>query len=318
MNILVTGGFGYLGSHCVETLSREGHRVRILTRRIPAEMEEWGRKFEVFRGDISSPGSLSGSCAGIDTVIHFAAVNEIVSGKDAGEAVKINGIGTRNMLTAAIKEGVKRFIYISTFHVYGSPDADVITEETCPAPAHNYGITHYLAEMFCRQAEKESGIKCVILRLSNGYGAPLSACVDRWSLVMNAFCREAMEQKKITLLTKGTQKRDFVAIKDIMQAVSLVTGMDRDKLGDGLFNVGGDNPLSIIGLANMVAEDYRKLYGEKVPVGFAKNLAGAGKTRDLIFSSEKIKKLGYAPGADIHGEIFETLRFCEQFRGCRE
>ncbi len=315
MNILVTGGFGYLGSHCVEKLFNDGHNVRILTRRVPFEMKEWGQKFEIFQGDISKPDSLSGSCVSIDTAIHFAAVNEIICGKDVEEAVKINGLGTKNILNIAAKEGVKRFIYISTFHVYGNPDTDIITEQICPAPVHNYGITHYLAEMFCRQAEKESGIECVILRLSNGYGVPLSPSVNRWSLVMNSFCREAVEQKKITLLTKGTQKRDFVAIKDIIQAVSLVLSQDKGKLKNGLFNVGGDNSLPIIELAHMIALDYEKLYGDKISVGFAKNLSEVGKVRDFIFSSEKIKMLGYLAKANIHEEIYETLRFCEQFRG---
>jgi UDP-glucose 4-epimerase len=310
MNLLITGGYGYLGSHCVDFFSRKGHNITILTRRIPPEMKQWGEKFNNFYADISQPDQLTGSCDNVDVVIHFAAINEIICAKNTKESILINGLGTKNLLDEAISKNVKKFVYISTFHVYGATKSSFISEETCPYPIHNYGISHYLAELFCNQMMSTSNIQTIILRLSNGYGAPLFPSIDRWSLVMNAFCKEAVENKKITLKTKGIQKRDFVSIIDIIQAISLVIQKPMNPSENNIFNVGGDNALSIVEMAQIVANEYQGIYGKKIYVEFAPNLIEITHNIDFSFSIEKIKKLGFIPNGSIKEEIKKTLQLC--------
>ena len=310
MNLLITGGYGYLGSHCAEYFLSEGYNIRLLSRRIPPEMEKWGKKFDNFLANISDLDSLKGSCDNIDVVIHFAAINEINCAKNTKESILINGLGTKNLLDEAISQNVDRFIYISTFHVYGITNSKIISEKTCPLPIHNYGISHYLAELFCNQSNTNSNIKTIILRLSNGYGTPLFPSIDRWSLVINAFCKESVENNSITLMTNGLQKRDFVSIKDIIQAINIVINVQNDKLEDGLFNVGGNNPLSIVEIAQIIADEYKNLYGTNVKIQFAPNLKEIKHNIDFHFSIDKIKALGYTPRQQFHEEIQKTLKFC--------
>ncbi len=127
MKVLVTGGFGYLGSLCAEKLYEEGYEIRILGRHVPDYLSDWSKKFDVFLGDVTKKETLMGSCKGVDMVLHFAALNEVLCKKDPVRAVNINGLGTLNMLDTAFTMGVKRFIYISTFHVYGIPKTNIIT-----------------------------------------------------------------------------------------------------------------------------------------------------------------------------------------------
>jgi len=310
MNFLITGAYGYLGSQCADFFLRQGHQVRILSRRIPPEMKQWGGKFDNFHADITDPEQLRGSCDNVDVVIHFAAINEIVCAKNTKESILINGLGTKNLLDEAASKNVDKFIYISTFHVYGATKSQIISEETCPFPLHNYGISHYLAEMYCHQVRANSNLTPIILRLSNGYGAPLFPSIDRWSLVMNAFCKEAVEDKKITLMTKGIQRRDFVTINDIIQAVSLVVNIPSSNFDDIVFNVGGENALSIVEIAHIIASEYKDLYGEEIKVQFAPNLKEVTQNINFSLSIEKIKSLGYSPNGNIHDEIQRTLQFC--------
>jgi len=315
MELLITGGYGYLGSRCADFFLHQGHNVRILSRRIPPEMKKWGERFDNFHADISDPDQLKSSCNDIDAVIHFAAINEIVCAKNAEESILINGLGTKNLLDEAASQNVDKFVYISTFHVYGATKSKIITEETCPCPIHNYGISHYLAELYCHQVKANSNLTPIILRLSNGYGAPLFPSIDRWSLVINAFCKEAVENKKITLMTQGLQKRDFVTIDDIIQAVNIVLEKPFHTSELPIINVGGENALSIVEIAHIIASEYKNLYGMEIEVQFAPNLKKVMHNIDFIYSIDKIKKMGYSPRGNINEEIRNILQFCMTNRG---
>jgi len=110
MRMLVTGGFGYLGSHLSNYFLNKGHRVKILSRTIHPELSEWSRQFEVVIGDVSEYSSIENCCQGIDVVIHTAALNEVDCRVKHKEALLVNGYGTRNLLEDAFRNKVKKFI----------------------------------------------------------------------------------------------------------------------------------------------------------------------------------------------------------------
>lgn len=317
MKVLVTGGFGYLGSICAEKLHEKGYEIRILGRHVPDYLRNWSKKFDLFLGDVTNKKTLINSCKDVDAVIHFAALNEVLCKKDPVGAINVNGLGTLNMLDVAFNEGVERFIYISTFHVYGIPKTNVITEETCPNPVNSYSITHRLAEMYCQQYKKEFGLSCVILRVSNGYGAPIHLNINRWSLVINDFCRQAIINKKILLLTKGTQERDFVSIPDIIQAISLMLKVEEEKISNSnIFNVGTGYSISIKKLADIIAEVYEEIYNEKITIEYNinKKLKETDTVKAFKYDISKIKKLGYSPFNDMRNEILKLFKMCEKLK----
>lgn len=311
MRILVGGGFGYLGSHVSDYFFNKGHEVRILSRTGHPELSEWSQRFEVVTGDISDYASLESCCRNIDIVIQAAALNEVDCKTKGKEALLINGWGTRNLLDDAYRNKVKRFIYFSTFHVYGIPKTDVITEETPPDPVNNYSITHYLAEMYCRQFEAEKKVKSYILRISNGYGAPLFPSIKRWTLVLNDLCSTAFNQKKIVLKSKGTQERDFIGMKDILQGVEIFAEKEVEDRGSNVYNLGGGQNFSIISLAKAVAGVYKERYNQGIEIEIPEDAAEPDIKASFKFSIDKIRKLGYQPTSVMKEEIRKIFKLLE-------
>lgn len=311
MRILVTGGFGYLGSHISNHFLNKGHQVKILSRTSHPELSEWSQQFEVVIGDVSDYSSIENCCQDIDVIIHTAALNEVECRLKQKEALLVNGYGTRNVLDDAYKYHVKKFIYFSTFHVYGPPKTDIITEETMPDPVNSYSISHYLAERYCRQFEVEKKVKSYILRISNGYGAPLFKSINRWTLVLNDLCSMAFNQKKIVLKSKGTQERDFVGIRDILQGVEIFIEKDIEDRGNNVYNLGGERNVSIISLANTVAEVYQERYDKSIIIEIPEDAAEPDIKVPFKFSLDKIKKLGYQPTSIIREEIHNIFKLLE-------
>ena len=310
MRILVTGGFGYLGSHICDHLQKKGHQVRILSRTAHPELAEWSQQFEILIGDVSDYSSIKHCCRNVNAVIHTAALNEIECKTKDKEAILVNGLGTKNLLEAAYRNGVGRFVYFSTFHIYGIPKTSIITEETLPNPITTYAITHYLAESFCRQFETEKSLKGYILRISNGYGAPLFKSIKRWTLVLNDLCAMAFQQGRIILRSRGTQERDFVGIKDILQALDILLGQPLSG-NESVYNLGSGRNISIINLAETVAAVYRERYQRNIEVEIPKDAADPDIKTSFRFSIEKIKRLGYKPISVIKEEINNIFRLLE-------
>jgi UDP-glucose 4-epimerase len=311
MRILVTGGFGYLGSHISNHFLNRGHEVKILSRSPHPELSQWSRQFKIIIGDVSNFSSIENCCRDVDAVIHTAALNEVECREKHEEALLVNGYGTRNMLEDAYKNSVPRFIYLSTFHVYGLAKTEIITEETLPDPLNSYSITHYLAEGYCRQFEAERKLRTYILRISNGYGTPLFKSIRRWTLVLNDLCAMAYNQKKIVLKSKGTQERDFVAIKDILQGIEIFVENDVEPQHSNIYNLGGENNVSIISLAKIVAGVYKDRYNETIPVEIPRDAAEPDITASFKFSIGKIKKLGYRPTAIMKDEVHNIFKLLE-------
>ena len=310
MRILVTGGFGYLGSHVSDYLQKQGHQVRILSRTAHPELAAWSCQFDIHIGNVADYSSIENCCRNIDTVIHTAALNEVDCKDKDEDALLVNGLGTRNVMKDASKNGVKRFIYFSTFHIYGIPKTSIITEETLPNPISNYAITHYIAETFCRQFEVEKNLTCYILRISNGYGAPLFKSVNRWTLALNDLCAMAFQQGRIVLRSRGTQERDFVGIKDILQGVDIFLERQPDS-DDNVFNLGAGQNISIITLARMVARIYQDRYKRSIKITIPENAAEPDIKVSFQFSIEKLKRLGYRPVSVIEDEIVGIFRLLE-------
>ena len=304
MKVLVTGGFGYLGSALAQLLKNEGFDVRLLARQVPEYMLDWSRGFDVRLGDIKDESSLAGCCDAVDVVVHTAAANEIICTNDELEALLVNGFGTRNIVKEAASAGVDRFIYFSTFHAYGSAAGQVITETTEPRPTHSYGLTHLVGEHYTSMAAaKTEGLTATSLRISNGYGAPVHKGVPRWTLVINDLCRMAFETGEIIIKSSGKQSRDFVAIADVYQALKIV--MDRVDHDYQVYNVGGADSRTILEIAEIVRAVFAEQYNRELPI----KILGRDEpvAAPVVFEIEKLKALGYRPNNLIALEIGRIL-----------
>lgn len=307
-SVLLTGGLGYLGGRLACSLVASGHEVRCGTRHCGMAPPEWLPAMSMVALDWTSIEALTEACQGVDHVIHLAAMNELESANDPVGALQMNGLASLRLLEAAKAAGVRRFVYFSTAHVYGAPLQGVIDETTLPRPAHPYAITHKVAEDFILAAHDKKQIEGVVIRLSNGFGAPATPKIDRWTLLVNDLCRQAASTGKLRLNSAGTQLRDFVTLGDVARAVNHLLQLDADQLADGLFNLGGGQSMSILEMTERVAARWRVLTGQGIEV--IRPAANGLPAPALDYRCGKLAATGFSLAGQVDCEIDDTLTLC--------
>ncbi len=184
-------------------------------------------------------------------------------------------VGTLRVLDAAIAAGVKRFVYMSSAHVYGDLQGE-ITETSLTKARHPYAITKLAAENLVLAAHDAGKIEAAVFRLSNSYGSPTHVGVNAWMLLVNDLCRQAVAQRKMRLRSSGVQVRDFIPIDDVVRAVEHALGLVKDRLEDGLFNLGGDDCVSIQTMAERVAVRCEAILGYRPTIEHRRHFPMSG------------------------------------------
>jgi UDP-glucose 4-epimerase len=311
--VLITGGLGYVGARIALHLADDSSlSLRLTSRRGCASKPSWLGSGEIVQWDVAQNGG--DICADIDTLIHLAALNEIDCAQDACAALDVNGMGTLRLLQAAQAAGVRRFIYLSTAHVYGAPLVCAISEQTVPRPIHPYAITHKVAEDFVLAARDQGKIEGIVLRLSNGFGAPIAAEVNRWTLLVNDLCRQAVSTGKLVLRSNGLQQRDFITLQDAARCVAHFVAIPKADCGDGLFNLGGECSRSIYEMTQLVAARCQVVLGFAPPIERVEPRPGE-QSLVLDYSIAKLKTTGFSLQSRFEDEIDATLSLCRQAFG---
>ena len=173
--ILITGGLGYLGGRIAQSLlTTNKYKVIIGTRKNQKDLPKQLVGCDVVLIDLLEKNSIQKSLKGIDIIIHLAAMNANECAKNPSNALLVNGLGTLNLVQSAKDSGVKKIIYFSTAHVYGSPLLGDISEDTLVAPSNHYAITHRIAEDYINKVGRAGKINTTIVRLSNAIGRPIN------------------------------------------------------------------------------------------------------------------------------------------------
>lgn len=304
MNLLITGGFGYLGTRLSDYFFKKGYGIRLLIHKYNKDLKSWSERFEIVKADITDMKSLKKCCNGIHRVIHLASLNETDSAKYPEKALKVTSYGTRNILEIASHANVSSLIYLSTFHVYGK-ERGFISEETTPSPTHDYSLTHLFGEYYCLQFSFLKKIPTTIIRFTNGYGSPVVKSINRWSLVLNDLCRMALSENRILLKSSGSQQRDFAWIDDLGQAIELIFKKPVEKVDGEIFNVGGECSLTIKTLAEVVSREFYKRFRKNLKIikPKAKSKIEKNNIQGLEVDISKIKSFGFKPNDKIVEEI---------------
>jgi UDP-glucose 4-epimerase len=315
MRLLITGGFGYLGGRLALHLASQSHYEIVLGSRKNAESPPWLSHARVVQTRWDSSEELEGICAGVDAVVHMAGMNAQDCAVDPAAALKFNGVGTAKLLQAAIRQGVKRFIYLSTAHIYDSPLSGVITEQKCPVNLHSYATSHRAGEDVVRAAHQRKDIEGVVIRLSNAYGAPIHKDANCWMLLVNDLCHQAVMTRRMMLRSAGMQRRDFITLSDACSAAGHLLTLPNDKLGDGLFNVGG-HAIRVIDMAEIIQARCLAVLGFIPEIIRPEPIEGE-ISPDLDYCIGKLLATGFSLGGDCHNEIDATLHLCsDAFGGC--
>jgi len=225
MRVLVVGGAGFIGSHLVGRLLREGHFVRVLDRSPPELHPDWVRTGQVqyVLGEFVDQFAVSAVVEGIDLAFHLASTTiPATSNVDMAFDVQSNMIGTLNFLKSAVAAGIGRVIFVSSGGtVYGKPVAVPISESAPTEPICSYGITKLAVEKYLGLFELLHGLDFVVFRLSNPFGEGQRPGAQG---AIAAFMHRALRGEPIEIWGDGSVVRDYLYIGNVIDA--FVKGMD--------------------------------------------------------------------------------------------
>lgn len=306
MRILITGGFGFIGGRLGQHLYQADHQI-ILGSRNPSNPPSWLPYAKVVKTDWSDARALEQICNGVDVVIQAAGLNAQDCAADPVAALEINGLATARLIASATRAGVKRFIYLSTAHIYASPLVGIVSEDICPNNLHPYATSHLAAESAVLGASQRKEIEGLVLRLSNVFGAPAHTDANCWMLLANDLCRQAVQTRKLVLRSKGLQKRDFIAMTDVCSAIE---HLSIGAKGTYVINVGSGASQSVVQMAQFIQQRCLILLGYEPALEFpALNVSENSEL--LEYQTGRLSELGLSLGLKNMVEIDGLLTFCQ-------
>jgi len=306
MRVLVLGGHGYLGGRVAQYLNSLGFHVTLGSRN-PDVKDCLLSGINTIKIDWNDIDRYTFEC---DSIIHAAGLNRDDCIEDPESALKF-AESTKKLIDVAIKIKIKRFVYLSTAHVYKNPLVGHVKEEMPLTSNHPYAKMHQSSESFVRKASKEGLIEGVIMRLSNVIGPPNQKDVNCWQLLANDLCKQATLTTEILLNSDGKQERNFLPMSDFVRAVAHFIETPYAELSDGIFNVGSEKNITIFSMAELVAKRARIQFGKSIKIRRNKDNRNDNLV-SLIFDINKLKNSGFKFIGKLEKEIDETLIFCQE------
>ena len=219
MNYLVTGGAGFIGSHIVQALLKQGDKVRVFDNFSSGKRENLkGLDVEIIEGDLRDASRVAEAVRGMDIVFHEAAfVSVPESMEKPQECFDVNVTGTSILFEAARKAGVRRAVIASSAAVYGDSTAMPLVEDTPLRQLSPYATSKRVDEKYAQLFTEFFGFDVVALRYFNVYG-PRQRPDSMYAAAVPIFIRRVLDNKPITIFGDGGQSRDLVNVRDVVQA----------------------------------------------------------------------------------------------------
>jgi nucleoside-diphosphate-sugar epimerase len=313
LRYLITGGAGFIGSHLVEHLVAAGHDVTVLDdlssgRR--TNLAPVRRHIRFIRGSVTDLNTCRRAVAGVDCVLHHAAVTSVQQSVDEPLVThQVNATGTLNVLLAAREKGVRRVVYAGSTSAYGNPHTLPNSEEHVTRPLSPYAASKLAGEEYCVAFHATYGLETVVLRYFNIFG-PRQDPNSQYAAVVPRFITTALAGERPTIFGDGRQTRDFVYIANVVHANMLAARAPAAGVAGQVFNIGCGKGVSV----NQLWEQVRTLAG--IPLAPQYTQGRAGEVRDSVAALGKARRLlGYEPVVDFEEGLRQTVAF---YRAQRE
>ena len=251
--VLVTGGAGFVGSHLVNALVKKKIIVNVIDNLSTGKKKNLNKKAFFFKGDIRDKKILKKAINDCDTVFHLAAKTHLQESiSKPSDCIEINVTGTANIIEECLKKKIS-IIYASSCSLYPLNYKKKISEKDPIKPSTPYALSKYLSEELLNFYSIKNKLRTCILRCFNIYG-PNQTSNGFYSAVIPIFIKNAKKNNFLVLNNKGSQKRDFVYVEDVVNAY-ISCGMKKIK---GTYNIGSGKSISIKNLANIIIKICKK------------------------------------------------------------
>ncbi len=298
MNVLITGGAGFIGSHLAARL-QGGHAVRVLDDLSTGRRENLtGLRVELIEGSITDRAAVSRAVRDVEVVFHLAAMVSVPESMQRPDAcVERNVTGLLNVLTAATEAKVRRLCFSSSAAVYGERPESPKREDLTPDPRSPYAITKLDGEYYCRLWSATTPLETVSLRYFNVFG-PRQDPKSAYAAAVPIFLRQALASEPLTIFGDGGQTRDFISVHDVVAAnlfAATTPGMA------GVYNVGYGGEMTVLDLAQRII----RATGSRSVIQHAPTRAG-----DVRHSRADVTRLlasGFRPTTSVDAALAELV-----------
>jgi len=255
--VLVTGGAGFIGSHLVDRLIKDGYEVIVIDNLSTGKIENINKMAKFYKIDICSRKiSQIFKEEKVEIIFHLAAIPRVpLSIEKPVETSKVNIYGTINIFKAGVDIKAERIIFASSSSVYGAQETLPLIETMVPNPISPYGLQKLVGEQFAKMFTDLYKISIISLRYFNVYGPRIDFNSD-YSLVIGKFLRLKKQKKPLTIYGDGEQTRAFCYIDDVVNA-NILAMKSKELKGGEVINIGSEESYSVNYLADLIG-------GEKV------------------------------------------------------
>ena len=306
MRITVTGGAGFIGSHLVDRLIEDGHIVQVIDNLYTGNKDFVHSKAQFVELDIRDPSV----CSVLeefrpDYIFHEAAQTEVsMSMSDPMLDCDINLMGLINLLNAAVKLDVKKFLMPSSAAVYGNLNTLPLNEEMIGNPSSFYGLTKLTAEHYLRIYYEAFGLPYICYRYSNVFG-PRQGNGGEGG-VISIFAKATVKGSPIIIYGDGKQTRDFIYVDDVVEANIL--GMQHQVTG--VYNVSTGISSSV----GLLVDEFRNISGKDIEIVYDK--PRLGDIRDSVLATDKSEKeLLFTAKYKLHDGLIKTYEYFKTVEG---
>jgi len=315
MNILVTGGAGYIGSGVLLKLGEEFPEATITSLdnlttgdyRYVEHLKK-NKQYRLLVGDVTKRSDLKKAMTpDTSIIIHLAAMPGVkLCNEQPKNAINTNLYGTHLLLEEAVDHNAERFVFTSSAAVYGTPQQQPISEKHPLKPINLYGVTKVSAEQLVNGCHMTRGLDATILRLSNVYG--LSA-YTKWKTVIPRFVWQAVNDKPLTIRADGKQQRNFVHVQDVIEAIIRCLKAPCKAVAGETFNIGGE-ALTVNQIAKIVGQESWRRLGEKRLKVYTQLEVGEVYTPEFDYDWKRAsQKIGYEQKREVSQGVSELFDY---------
>jgi len=310
INLLVTGGLGFIGSNFIRYMAQEYPACQITNldkityAGNPANLTDVAKnpRYSFVRGDICDPALVDSVFKqyAIDTVVHFAAESHVDrSIHDSSAFVRTNVLGTQTLLDASLRHGCSRFIHISTDEVYGSTATGSFTETDPLNPSSPYSASKAASDLLARAFFITHGLPVIVTRCTNNFGP-----YQYPEKLIPFFVTRLLQKQNVPVYGTGKNIRDWIYVLDHCRAIDFVL---RNGTNGEIYNIGSGNEKTNMEITYQLLEILKR---DTSAIEYVQDRAGHDWRYSL--DSSKLRAMGWAPQTRFETALEETVRWYVQ------